>query len=137
MWRVIATLWTAPNTLLGIVFAVLARVTGGSWAWHTGVLEASGGAVAVLLRRAPIGSGGAAAITIGHVVLGQDRDLLDATRRHERVHVRQYERWGPLFLPAYAVGSLWAWSCGRDFYRGNPFEVEAYAASDGPEDSAP
>ena len=33
-----------------------------------------------------------------------------------------------LFLPAYAASSLWAWLRGRDPYRGNAFEREAFAA---------
>ena len=70
--------------------------------------------------------GGATAMTLGHVVLGVDQEALDLTRTHERVHVRQCERWGPLFLPAYGLASLAAWVGGRDAYRGNRFEVEAY-----------
>ena len=34
-------------------------------------------------------------------VLGIDEFWLNETRAHERVHVRQYEHWGPLFIPAY------------------------------------
>jgi hypothetical protein len=41
--------------------------------------------------------------------------------------VRQCERWGPLFLPAYAIASLSAWVRGRDPYEGNRFEREAFA----------
>ena len=44
------------------------------------------------------------------------------------VHVRQCERWGPLFIPAYLVASAVLWCRGRDFYEENPFEREAYAA---------
>jgi hypothetical protein len=32
-------------------------------------------------------------MTLGHVVIARDQDLLDLTRAHERVHVRQCERW--------------------------------------------
>jgi hypothetical protein len=42
------------------------------------------------------------------------------------VHVRQYERWGPLFVPAYVLCSAVIWSRGGDAYRDNPFEREAY-----------
>jgi hypothetical protein len=41
------------------------------------------------------------AITLGHVVLATTESALKKTRSHERVHVRQYERWGPFFIPAY------------------------------------
>ena len=67
------------------------------------------------------------AITFGHVVLGID-ELDDRVLAHELVHVRQYERWGPLFIPAYLGSSLWLWLRGRHPYWDNPFEREAYAA---------
>ena len=69
----------------------------------------------------------ALALTLGHVVFGQTRAALDATRAHEHVHVRQYERWGILFVPAYLAVSAYLYLRGRDAYRENPFEVEAYA----------
>ncbi len=65
-------------------------------------------------------------MTFGHVVLGQTLGELNRCRDHELVHVRQYERWGPLFLPAYLGCSLVLWLCGRDRYLDNPFEVEAF-----------
>ena len=63
-----------------------------------------------------------------HVVLGRDETLLDLTREHERVHVRQCERWGPLFLPAYLLASVLVFLRGGRAYLDNPFEREAYAA---------
>ncbi len=94
-----------------------------------GVVEIDGGIVRWLLRHAtPIG--GAMALTLGHVVLGQSRAALDVSRAHERVHVRQYERWGPFFIPAYLAGSAIAALRGRHFYRDNPFESEAYASTE-------
>jgi hypothetical protein len=60
-------------------------------------------------------------------VLGTSRAALDATRAHERVHVRQYERWGPLFVPLYLAASIWAAVNGGDAYYDNPFEREAWA----------
>lgn len=72
----------------------------------------------------------AAAMTLGHVVLGCTPEDLDRTRRHERVHVQQYERWGPFFCVAYLTASLALKLMGRDAYRGNPFEIEAYAVDD-------
>lgn len=119
-------LWALPNTLVGLAWALLARLTGGSWALHTGVIEAHGGAARFLLDRLPFVKNGALAITIGHVVIAQTQAALDVTREHERVHVRQYERWGPLFTPAYVLAGVWQWAHGKDPYRDNPFEVEAY-----------
>jgi hypothetical protein len=81
----------------------------------------------------PTGHGGVAALTLGHVVLGMSRAALAHTRAHERVHVAQVERWGPFFLPAYALASLWALLRGRNPYRDNPFEREAFAVAE-PED---
>lgn len=72
-----------------------------------------------------------AAITFGHVILGTDPEQLRAARRHEHVHVRQYERWGVFMLPAYAVSSLWQVLHGRRAYRDNAFEREAYAIDPG------
>ena len=51
---------------------------------------------------------------------------LDISREHELIHVRQYERWGPCFGPVYLGCSLWLWLRGKDGYRENPFEKEAY-----------
>ena len=67
-------------------------------------------------------------MTLGHVVIGRDQQSLDVSRKHERAHVRQCERWGPLFIPAYLGCSLVLLLCRRDAYHENPFEIEAYAA---------
>jgi hypothetical protein len=64
--------------------------------------------------------------TLGHVLIARDRRSLEETRAHERVHVRQCETWGPLFVPAYLTASLWAVWRGRNFYFDNWFEVEAF-----------
>jgi hypothetical protein len=95
--------------------------------WVQGVLEFHGGFVTHLLSEWTLLEGGASAMTLGHVVLGRDVDTLQRTRAHERVHVRQCERWGPLFLPAYGVASLLAKWRGGDAYLDNAFELEAYA----------
>ncbi|MEO8323028.1 MAG: hypothetical protein ABI571_02700 [Actinomycetota bacterium] len=68
------------------------------------------------------------AITFGHVVLSVD-DLPEETLRHELVHVRQYERWGPLFIPAYLGASVVAVARGGHRYRDNHFEVAARSSS--------
>jgi hypothetical protein len=99
--------------------------TGGGVQRRGRVLEFHSGAVRWLLARAPI-IGGASAMTLGHVVLGRTAADLDWTREHELVHVRQYERWGPFFIPAYLCCSAYLWLVGRDSYLDNPFEREAY-----------
>jgi hypothetical protein len=68
------------------------------------------------------------AFTLGHVVVGSSAAMLDALRVHEQVHVRQYERWGLLFVPAYLLSSLWCGLTGRHVYRDNVFEQAAFAA---------
>ena len=68
------------------------------------------------------------AITIGHVVLGRDAGALARSRAHERVHVRQYEVWGPLFVPAYFFKGFVAYCRGGHPYWDNPFERAARQA---------
>ena len=95
-----------------------------------GVLELHGCGIAWVLRRLIPIPGGAGAMTFGHVVIGRDTERLDATRFHEHIHVRQYERWGIFFYPAYLGASLWLLLRRRDAYQENPFETEAYEAEE-------
>lgn len=129
--RVLALVWALPVSLAGLGFVLAAALTGGRVARVAGVIEAHGGAVAMILRRLVPLRGGASAMTLGHVVLGRDPASLERTRAHERVHVRQYERWGVFFLPAYALASLVAAARGRHYYRDNRFEREAVAGAAG------
>lgn len=121
-------LWALPATALGVLLAALARTSGGEWRRVDGVIEASGGWPARMLRAGFPFSGPVAAITFGHVVLGASAPDLDATRAHERAHVRQFERWGVLMLVLYPLAGLLAGLRGGDPYRDNPFEREARAA---------
>ncbi len=125
--RAVRYLWSLPTTAAGLVFFMLAIFTGGKSRVVDGVLEVWGGAVTLFLERCTLLEGGAGAMTLGHVVLGRTERLLNLTRSHERVHVRQCERWGPLFLPAYAIASLIALARGKRAYEDNCFEREAYA----------
>lgn len=124
--RAAAYLWALPTTAVGLLFLPLALLSGGRAAWVQGAIEIHGGLVAWLLRHGTLLPGGAAALTLGHVVLGLNSATLQRTRAHERVHVRQAERWGPLFIPAYLLASAWMWLRQRDAYFDNPFEREAY-----------
>lgn len=127
MFRTLGYLWAAPNTLAALlIFGGLALASRGRLRIRRGVVEISGGAVAWFLRRGTVLPGGAAAMTLGHVILGTDDATLDHVRDHEHVHVGQYTRWGPLFIPAYLLASLWAAVRGNHFYRDNPFERAAF-----------
>ena len=119
--RFFAYAWPLPYTLVGVAIGLL---LGGRFRRVNGVIEIHGPRVAEALSRMFLP---AMAMTLGHVVFGQSEIVLDVTRKHERVHVRQYERWGLLFVPAYLLISMLLYLRGRDGYRENPFEVEAYA----------
>lgn len=54
-----------------------------------------------------------------------DDPLLD----HELAHVRQYETWGPFFIPAYLGASIAARLRGGRAYTDNHFEVTARSTS--------
>lgn len=122
--------WAFPGSLVGLTATVFALTTGGRARIVEGVLEVHGGLTTRILMRGNRWVGPIAAITLGHVVVGCDQECLDRTRRHERVHVRQYERWGPFFIPAYLACSVWMGLRGYHAYLDNPFEVEAYAVDD-------
>ena len=126
--RTLRYVWASPTTAIGLIVVALARLTGGRSNVVDGVLEAHGGAATWLLRHAVPLKGGPSAMTLGHVVIGVDAAALELTRDHERVHVRQCERWGPLFVPAYLAASLVAFAKRRDPYRDNRFEREAYGS---------
>ena len=93
-----------------------------------GCAEFSGGLIGSLIASPAIACP-YRAITLGHVILGTDEAGLLAAREHEQVHVRQYELWGPFFLPAYVASSFWQLLCGRRCYRDNYFERQAFDRS--------
>ena len=123
--RFLLYLWASPTSLLGLFFLHPTILTGGRARIVDGVLEIHGGIASFFLARCTLLPGGASAMTLGHVVLGRDDYSLDVTRPHERVHVQQCERWGPLFLPAYGIASLSALLRRKDPYLDNFFEQEA------------
>lgn len=120
--------WASPNTAVGLAFGLLAILFGARTRVEQGTLEFSGGSLGALFA-APWLACPFRAVTLGHVILATDAETLDCARAHEQVHVRQYEQWGPLFLPAYAASSLWQLACGRHCYRDNWFERQAYDRS--------
>lgn len=124
--RLLAYLWAAPTSLVGLLVALPVLVAGGRCHLVDGVLEVHGPLLEWALRRCVPLRGGAQAMTLGHVVLGRDAACLTGSRSHERIHVAQCERWGPFFLPAYGVASLVGWWRHGDAYRGNAFERAAW-----------
>jgi hypothetical protein len=124
--KLIRYAWAAPYTLLGLAVGAIGILFGATARRHHGVIEISGGRIGKALAglRQPFGF---AAMTLGHVILAVDRSALAQLRTHEHVHVRLYERWGPMFLPAYLLSSLLQLLRGRNPYRENHFERQAYA----------
>ena len=128
-------LWPFPATALGLTAAAVVVCMGGKARIVGGVVEVGGGRVGALARLFPRVMH-FEAITLGHVVLGSSHAVLYRLRTHEQVHVRQYERWGVLFFPLYAGSSLWQLLRGRDPYRHNCFEREAFRVAGAGEDRA-
>jgi hypothetical protein len=126
--RLVVYLWALPVTLLGVLVALAAQASGGTTFRRRGVLEVAGGWPGRLLQRGFPWSGSVAAMTLGHVVVGTSDAALAATRKHERAHVRQFERWGVLLLLLYPLAGLWVWLRGGHPYRDNHFEREARKA---------
>jgi hypothetical protein len=113
---VLGLLWSMPNTLIGLGFALLSGVIPAA---HDGLLVArsnTGLAYLFLTRR------GFAAITFGRVVVSAV-PLTARLLTHESHHARQYEVLGPFFLPTYL------WLHARHGYAANPLEREAEACA--------
>lgn len=123
--------WALPYTLLGLFFIPFTFFTRGGMQVVGGVLELHGRFISFILKYCFPVRGGAAALTLGHVILGRDRETLQASRGHERAHVRQYEILGPFFIFVYLAASLWALIRGDGAYRGNYLEKKAVELENG------
>ena len=126
---ILRILWALPNTLFGCAIGGVGLLFGGKVHLKGRTIEFYDGGTKWFIQRLPNGQF-VLALTLGHSILGQTSAALDVSREHELVHVRQYERWGPLMLPVYFLTSAWAWIRGGDFYRDNPFEREAFGDLD-------
>lgn len=123
--KLLVVVWASPYSGLGICIGSIGMVFGGKGRFRDGAIEFYEGGTKWFVRRLPLGAI-TAGFTLGHVILGQTAAGLEVVGDHERVHVRQFERWGPLMGPAYLLASAFMWVVGKDAYRDNPFEVEAY-----------
>lgn len=120
-------IWASPASALGVCAACIASVAGAQIMPVSGVLEISLAPRGALLCKA-VACLPFTAITFGHVVIACSAEEQAALRVHERVHVAQYELWGPFFLLAYPLESLYQLLSGRRPYLDNRFETAARAA---------
>ena len=124
-WPTLAKLiWVSPCSAVGLAFAGATLLAGGKARWSSGALEVTyrdnRASCGKLAHRLPFRG-----IVFGHVILAITREELGIIGPHERIHVEQYERWGPLFFLAYGASSLWQIVNGRSPYWHNHFEVQA------------
>ncbi|NUQ62731.1 MAG: hypothetical protein HUU20_09590 [Pirellulales bacterium] len=124
----LAVFWASPWTLFGLTIGLLTLLGGGRVQRVGRVIEFWGAGPAFFLRTFPL-IRGASAVTFGHTVLARDWECLESSRPHELVHVRQYERWGPGFVPVYLFWWAALWLAGKHPYFDNPFEREAFEKS--------
>ena len=122
--------WASPYTFLGLLVGLVGLVFGGRVRIRGRAIEFYDGGIKWFIHRLPNGQF-ILALTLGNVVLGQTDASLDGSRKHEAVHIAQYERWGPFTLPAYIVASFFVYFAGKRFYRDNPFEREAFDVGGG------
>jgi hypothetical protein len=104
--------WTLPNTILGVVAGLLTfqrpRVAHGLLLFDRGPRGLTAFMRAIDRE----------AMTLGFVVVSAS-PVEGALLAHERQHVRQYRRLGPLFIPAYlALAAMYG-------YRRHPMERAA------------
>jgi hypothetical protein len=114
---VLGTLWSLPNTLIGLGFALLSGTLPSP---RDGLLvaESTRGLARLFLTQR-----GFSAITFGRVLVS----TAPVTARllvHEGHHSRQYEVLGPFFLPVYL------WLHARHGYAANPLELDAEACAE-------
>ncbi len=125
MLNIAGVVWASPYTLLGIFIGSIGFLFGGRVRVVGRAIEFYDGGIKWFIHQLPNGQF-TLALTLGHVILGQTDAALDISRKHEAVHIAQYERWGPFMIPAYFLSSVYVWLAGKRFYRDNPFEREAY-----------
>ena len=126
--RILGYVWASPYSLVGLLFVLPALLLGATARVNDGTLEVAGGRFGLWLSSFPRVLR-FSAVTMGHVILGESHALLASVSAHEHVHVRQYERWGILFVPVYCGASLMQLLRGRSPHFANRFEREAYTTA--------
>jgi hypothetical protein len=120
MIRLLQALWALPGTLIGLLLILPY--------WPNG-MRIINGALWVKCNR--IFPAMAIAQTWGNVVFWE-ASIANTPPRflelHETEHVRQWGRWGALFIPAYLLASAWAWLRWGEAYQCNVFEISARIA---------
>lgn len=122
--KIAKLMWASPCSAVGLALTAVLLAAGAKARWSSGALEVtwrhSHARCGKRARRFPYRG-----IVFGHVILAVTREELITIGAHERVHVEQYERWGPLFFFAYGASSLWQFVNRRSPYWHNHFEVQA------------
>ena len=131
--KIAAVLWASPYSMIGLTIGFIGVLFGGRFRIVGPAIEFYDGGIKWFVHRLPHGQF-TLALTLGHVILGQTDASIAISRKHEAVHVAQYERWGPFMLPAYFLSSCYVYFTGKRFYRDNPFEREAYDQDGGEHD---
>jgi hypothetical protein len=109
-------IWTSPNTLLGLILGALTFQLPRLEGWSI-VFDRGPRGLSWLMPRL-----GRSAMTVGFVILSAV-PLEGRLLAHEQHHVRQYMRWGPLFIPVYFLLAI------PFGYRRHPMERAAERAA--------
>jgi hypothetical protein len=120
-------LWAAPLTLFGLlVAALLYALSGfrGQWRVKSPAISLITPLSTQLFSHPKLNL---SALCIGQLIIARDEGNLQSSWAHECVHIRQAQRYGPLFPFLYCGHSLWCALTGRHAYWNNVFEVEARA----------
>lgn len=115
--NLILSIWTLPNTLLGIALARLLGATNAGVYWRV----RPGHRLASLWHART----GFTAVALGTVIICYGSPSCDVLL-HARRHVRQALLLGPLYIPLYLTLCLWGLLLpGRHWYADHPMEVHA------------
>jgi hypothetical protein len=110
--RALVVLWAGRYPLPGVLIGLVGLFTRGH-VYRRWPLRFSDKDVACFLRQLA-NADSAMAITLGHISPGKSKESLDLARDQQLVHVRLYERWGPLLGPACLGWSVILWLRGDD-----------------------